>query len=56
MQRSLKSGDRILTTGGIYGTVSKVRDDRVIVRISDGVQVEVARNAIASVTTPTDRE
>ena len=56
MQQSLKSGDRILTTGGLYATVAKVRDDRLIVRIADGVQVELARTAIASVVTTTEGE
>jgi preprotein translocase subunit YajC len=56
MQQSLKSGDRILTTGGLYATVAKVRDDRLIVRIADGVQVELARTAIASVVTTTGGE
>ena len=56
MQQSLKSGDRILTTSGIYATVAKVRDDRLIVRIADGVQVELARTAIASVVNATEGE
>ena len=56
MQRSLKSGDRVLTTSGIYGTVAKVKEDRVFVRIADGVQVELARNAIASVPPRTEGE
>ena len=56
MQSSLKSGDRVLTTGGLYGTVAKVRDDRIYLRIADGVQVELARTAIASVPPRTEGE
>ena len=56
MQRSLKSGDRVLTTGGLYGTVAKVRDDSIFLRVADGVQVEIARNAISSVPPRTEGE
>ncbi len=56
LQQALKAGDRILTTGGLYATVAKVREDRLIVRIADGVQVELARTAIASVIDKTGGE
>ena len=48
MRNSLKPGQRIRTTGGIYGTISKVLSDRVQLRISDGVQIELAKSSIAS--------
>lgn len=47
MLSQLKRGDRVLTTGGMYGTVVGLDDDVVQVRISDGVKVEMARHAIA---------
>ena len=56
MQQALKPGDKILTTGGLHATVAKVRDDRLIVRIADGVQVELARTGIASVLSGTEGE
>ena len=50
MLESLKQGDRILTTGGLYGTVKSVKDENVIVmKIADQVQVEVAKSAVTTV-------
>ena len=51
MRAALKNGDKVITTGGIYGTVVGVEDDAVQVRIADQVKVKVARAAIASVET-----
>ncbi len=40
---SMKAGDDVLTSGGIFGKVFKVDDDRVIVEIADKVKVSVAK-------------
>lgn len=47
----LKSGDRVLTSGGIFGTVRRRNDaeNRITVEIAKGIQVEVAKSAISSV-------
>jgi len=45
-QASLKVGDRVITTGGIYGQVTRVTDASVQLRIADKVNIEVARAAI----------
>lgn len=47
----LKSGDRVLTSGGIFGTVRRRNDaeNRITVEIAKGVQVEVAKSAISSI-------
>jgi preprotein translocase subunit YajC len=42
----LKVGDRIITTSGIYGQITKLSDASVQVQIADKVRVEVARAAI----------
>lgn len=47
MLSSLKGGDKVVTTGGIYGTIVSVRDDRVQLRIAEKVAIEVQRAAIA---------
>jgi preprotein translocase subunit YajC len=47
MLAALKTGDRVITTGGIYGTIVGLRDDIVQLRIADQVKIEVARAAIA---------
>lgn len=51
MMAGLRRGDRIVTTGGIIGTVSKVDDKSpdVMLEIADGVVVRVQRTAIAEV-------
>ncbi len=57
MLASLKPGDRITTTGGIRGTILALREDSLHIRVApDGVKLEVARNAIASVTTEEDKK
>ena len=45
-QAALKAGDRVITTGGIYGQVVKVAEGTVQLQIADKVRVEVARAAI----------
>jgi len=50
MLSELQSGDEVLTTGGIYGVVTNVKEDRFIVRISDTTKVEIAKGFISSVT------
>jgi preprotein translocase subunit YajC len=49
MLNSLRPNDKIITTGGIYGKIKKVKDDSVIIQIADKVEIEVARAGIASV-------
>ena len=51
MLSALKKGDRVLTTGGIYGTVQSVEAETVYLKIADNVRVKVARSAISSLVT-----
>ncbi len=46
---NLKVGDNVLTTGGIYGRITGIKDDKVTVEISDKVRVKVNRGHIAGV-------
>jgi preprotein translocase subunit YajC len=46
---NLKVGDNVLTSGGIYGRVTGLKDDKVTVEISDKVRVKVNRGHIAGV-------
>ncbi len=50
----LKPGDRVLTTGGIYGTIVGIKDDRLTLRIADQVKVEVAKSSVSGLDTPTN--
>lgn len=49
MLGSLKKGDRVLTTGGIYGTIQGVEADVVYLKIAENVKVKVARSAVSGV-------
>jgi preprotein translocase subunit YajC len=44
---ALKVGDRVITTSGIHGTITKIGDRTVKVQIADKVQIELSRAAIA---------
>ena len=46
-QSALKVGDKVITTSGIYGQVTRVTDKSIQVQIADKVRIEVARAAIA---------
>ncbi|MEQ1785294.1 MAG: preprotein translocase subunit YajC [Hyphomonadaceae bacterium] len=45
-QQSLKVGDRVVTTGGIYGQITKISNDVVQLQIADKVRIDLARAAI----------
>lgn len=49
MMDSIKTGDKILFSGGIFGNVTNVKEDRLIVKVADGVKVEVLRSAVSRV-------
>lgn len=49
MVANLKAGDRIITSGGIFGTVMGVQNDRIEVKVAANVKIEVAKNAIGAV-------
>ena len=50
MLKKVKKGDRIVTTGGLYGTVVSMKgDDVLVVKLAENVRVEMARPAVASV-------
>jgi preprotein translocase subunit YajC len=49
MINSLSPGDEILTVGGIYGEITSVRPDRLVVRIGDNAKVEVEKSFIHTV-------
>jgi preprotein translocase subunit YajC len=44
---SLKAGDRIVTTGGIIGKISEVRETSLLIRSADKSMLEIARSAVA---------
>jgi preprotein translocase subunit YajC len=56
MRSALRAGDPVLTSGGVYGTVVRVKDDRVVLRVSEGVNLDVAKSAVVSVLDAKERE
>ena len=53
---ALKTGDKVVTTGGLYGTIVGLDGEAVQLRIADQVKVKVARSAIAGVQPETKEE
>ena len=52
MLGGIKAGDKITTAGGIRGIILSIKDDAVIIRVApDNLKLEIAKSAIASVTT-----
>jgi preprotein translocase subunit YajC len=51
MISSLKKGDKVITTGGIYGTVQGVEADAVYLKIAENVKIKVTRSAVSGIVT-----
>jgi preprotein translocase subunit YajC len=47
MLDSLKRGDKIITIGGMYGTLTKVGPTKVKVRLAEGIEIDFARTAVS---------
>ena len=47
MLAALKNGDKVVTNGGIFGTIVGLEDDAIQLRVADQVKVKVLRSAIA---------
>lgn len=54
MLQSLSPGDEIVTTGGVYGTVTGVKDDRFIVRVADATKIELGKSFVHAVVKKAD--
>ena len=48
MLKNLRNGDKVITSGGIYGIVAGMKEDRVHLRVADQVKIEISRNAIVA--------
>ena len=51
MINNLKNGDRVVTTGGIYGTVVGISEQIVQLRIAEKVKIDISKSAIAGLVT-----
>lgn len=52
MIADLKNGDKVITNGGVYGTVAGIRDHSVLLKVADQVKIEVAKASISSLQSP----
>lgn len=52
MVSNLKKGDEVVTVGGLYGKIMALDAEKVSLRISDGVKVDVERGKVARVQSP----
>jgi preprotein translocase subunit YajC len=54
---SVEPGDEILTVGGLYGIVEEIDEEGdLVVEVAEGIQVRIARRAVATVVKPEDEE
>jgi preprotein translocase subunit YajC len=49
MLENLRKGDRIVTIGGLRGTIVSVKDDAVILKVDDNTKLEYSKSAVATV-------
>jgi preprotein translocase subunit YajC len=56
MLSALKKGDRVVTIGGLHGTVQNVKETTVIIKVDDNVKLEFLRSAVSSVVTASKEE
>jgi preprotein translocase subunit YajC len=53
---SMKKGDKVITSGGMYGTIAGLDEKTVLVQIADNVKVKLDRNSIANIISDTPPE
>ncbi len=53
---ALRSGDKIITSSGIYGTVAGVKEKTLILKIADQVKIEISKSAIAGLQSPEESQ
>ena len=56
MVKALNIGDGIVTVGGLLGSIVKIKDTTIVVRVADKVHIEILKNAIAQVTEKKESE
>jgi len=49
MLATLQSGDEVVTNGGIYGTITNVKEDRFVIRVADNTKIEIGKGFIQTV-------
>ncbi len=54
MLTELKAGDEVVTAGGLYGTITSVKEDRFVIRVGENIKVEVGKGFISTVVKKAD--
>lgn len=49
MLTALQSGDEVVTSGGIYGVITNVKEDRFVVRVADNTKIEIGKSFVQTV-------
>ena len=52
MVTNLKNGDKVITNGGIHGTIAGIRESTVLLKVADQVKIEIGKSAVASMQDP----
>ena len=53
---SLKKGDKVVTIGGIYGTVSEIKEESVLIEVDNNVKIRVSKQALVKDFTDPSRQ
>jgi preprotein translocase subunit YajC len=56
MLKNLKPDDRVITIGGIYGTIVKLKEDSLVLAVADNVRIEISKSAISKIISKEDGE
>lgn len=56
MLGKLRTNDHVVTIGGIHGRITRIKEDRIALRIADKVEVELEKAAVAQVVNPSKDE
>ena len=54
MLSELQTGDEIVTSGGVYGIITNVKEDRFVVRIADNTKIELGKGFVANKVAPAE--
>ncbi len=56
MLSKIKTGDKVVTSGGIHGIISNVKENTFIVKIADNVKIEITKSGVSSVIEKEEKE
>ena len=50
----LKTGDKVITSGGMHGMVANIKETTILLKVADNVKVELDRAAVSTIVKPTE--